>query len=395
MKLYMKSGLTYVFLPLLSAVVYSSVSFWWGGSAEELCLPYFVWPLYFMLKFFREDSKKMMGKKEIAITGVCAGMVALIKFNSLGFFAAWMLVVVIMRILQKEWKRLIGDCFCFLGWMLVPFLPWIVYFAVNDALFFWYQGYIHYNVFVYADFSDETLGIGTRIYKLAKIFYWLIREHFQYFAFILLGIGHIIFHPKRKWMEKMSVSFLLFFLFLGIYVGGVELKYYSMPLTVFTVLGFSTLGSLMEKWIKTEFFKQKVWMTVGMCVSVFLAIFLMRGLSLNTEYMKTETEDLYLSKLCSAMEIKEDTTLLNISCFDVGLYTMSGVVPNCYWFQTQTLPLDDVLIEQSEYIREKKTDYIVAREYYPKEVEEGYELIAAEREEERGFTYYLFRKKGL
>lgn len=395
MKLYMRSFLPYVFLPVLSAVIYSSVSFWWGGSAEELCLPFFVWPLYFMLKYFKEEPENGMGLREIAITGLCAGAVALIKFNSLGFFAAWMLVVVIILLGKKEWKRVVTECFWFLGWMLLPFLPWVIYFGVNHALAFWYQGYIYYNVFVYADFSDETLSLGTRIYKLAKILYWLVIEHIQYFAFIILGIGTIVLHPKRKWMEKFAVISLCFFLFLGIYIGGVELKYYSMPLTVFAVLGFCSMGIFLE-WLAKGNMEEKKWLAVlGTGVSILGAVVIMSQLSLNTDYMKTPKEDLYLSKLYSAMEVDEDTTLLNISCFDVGLYTMSGVVPNCYWFQTQTLPIENVLIEQDNYIREQRIDYIVAREYYPEIVNEGYDLIATEKEEERGYTYYLFRKKGL
>ena len=394
MKLYMKSGLAYVFLPVLSAVIYSSVSFWWGGSAEELCMPFFVWPLYFMLKYFKEDFAKRIGRKEIALTGLCAGMVALIKFNSLGIFAAWMLIVVLIGLKQGEFKKTVADCFWFLFWMFLPFVPWIIYFAINQSLFFWYQGYIHYNVFVYANFSDETLSLGTRIYKLAKILYWLILEHIQYFAFILLGVGHIVLHPKRKWMEKIAVVFLCFFLFLGIYIGGVELKYYSMPLTVFTVLGFCSLGMLVEVVWKKEVFSKKLVLAGFVGISMILSAFLMTRLSLNTEYMKTKKEDLYLSKLYSAMEVDENSTLLNISCFDVGLYTMSGIVPNCYWFQTQTLPLDDVLTDQAQYISSQKTDYIIAREYYPAIVEENYDLIATEIEEERGFTYYLFQKKG-
>lgn len=395
MRLYMNSYLPFIFLPVLSAVIYSSISFWWGGSAEELCLPFFVWPLYFMLKYFRKDSGELMGRREIAITGLCAGVVALIKFNSLGFFAAWMLVVVIIDLLQKEWKRIFTDCFWFLGWMFLPFVPWIIYFAVNDALIFWYQGYIYYNVFIYADFSDETLTVGTRIYKLAKILYWLVIEHIQYFFFIILGVGTIVLHPKRKWLEKFAVVALCFFLFLGIYIGGVELKYYSMPLTVFAVLGFCSVGMFLEFLWKNEIRGKYFGVLVGIGGSILCSVLLMNRLSLNTDYMKTAKEDLYLTKLYSAMEVREDTTLLNISCFDVGLYTMSGIVPNCYWFQTQTLPIEDVLVEQSRYIKEQKTDYIVAREYYPEVVWEGYELIATEMEEERGFTYYLFRKKGL
>lgn len=393
MKLYMKSSLAAVFLPILSAVIYSSVSFWWGGSAEELCLPFFVWPLYFMLKHFKKAKEKNLGRKEIAITGLCAGAVALIKFNSLGFFVAWMLTVTVINVIQKKWKKLFEDCFWFLGFMFLPFLPWVVYFAANNALFFWYQGYIYYNVFVYADFSDEALTLGTRVYKLAKILYWLIIEHIQYFCFILVGMCEILLNFKRKWLEKFAVFSLAFFLFLGIYIGGVELKYYSMPLTVFAVLGFCSIGTLVEKYFgKKDLRKRYGIITV---ISVFCSVFLMQVLSLNTEYMKTPKKDLYLSKLYSAMEVKEDTTLLNISCFDVGLYTMSGIVPNCYWFQTQTLPLDSVLTEQEEYIKEQKTDYIVAREYYPEIIWEGYDLITTQKEEERGFTYYLFRKKGL
>ena len=34
--------------------------------------------------------------------------------------------------------------------------------------------------------------------------------------------------------------------------------------------------------------------------------------------MKTEKDDLYITKLHHAMEIEEETTLLNVSCFDIG-----------------------------------------------------------------------------
>jgi len=244
-------------------------------------------------------------------------------------------------------------------------------------------------------------------------------------------MGTVILHPKRKWMEKFAILALCFFLFLGIYIGGVELKYYSMPLTVFAVLGFCSIGEFVEwladKWgskkqkgsikeeekqgereqkvvleVKWEQRRKKAFVrnlklrwALGSVISIAVSSSIMTQLSLNTDYRKTKKEDLYLYKLSSAMEVKEDTTLLNISCFDIGLYTVTGIVPNCYWFQTQTLPIEDVLIEQSQYIREQKVDYIVAREYYPQVVEEGYELIATEREEERDFTYYLFCKKGL
>ena len=95
------------------------------------------------------------------------------------------------------------------------------------------------------------------------------------------------------------------------------------------------------------------------------------------------------------MRLKEDPTLLNIGCLDAGLYTVCDIVPTCRWFQTQTINMDLVYEEQESYVREGRTDFVLARDGYPDVIFEKYELAGEENGlwGNRKFTYYLFEKK--
>ena len=391
---YADEAIAFSLLPVLGAVVYSSVSFWWGGSAEEFCLPFLVWPFYYFLFLIEKEEFEKKDDKKVLLTGICAGIVALIKFNILGFFAPWGIFLFLKLLLKKEYKGLLALCGWFFLGFLLPFLPWFIYFGLNNGLKDWYKAYIYYNVFVYADFSREEYTLYDKIYQLAKILYWLILEHIRYFAFIILGVICYLADRNTKLLDKAGIVFLCSFTFLGIYIGGVELKYYSFPLTVFAVLGFCYLGKgiqkLLNKGPKRLLGK---WQSAGILLTLLLSVGIMYFGSINTEAQTVKKEEHYLYRLQQLMEITEDTTLLNISSFDIGLYTVTGIVPNCYWFQTQTLPIEDVLVEQAEYMKQGKTDYVVARDYYPEVIREQYELIGEETDPLRDCKFYLFEKK--
>ena len=204
------------------------------------------------------------------------------------------------------------------------------------------------------------------------------------------------------------VPVLFFFLFLGIYIGGSELPYYALPLAVFTVLGFGLLGSVLDKliWIRREGASQSshhlethrygCWPYLISCMlSLILSVGIIWTTSINIPHMLVKKEDVFLYKFRDIVMESENPTLLNIGCLDAGLYTVCDIVPTCRWFQTQTLPIDDVLAVQEEYIREGQTDYVLARDSYPEVVWEQYELVGEEpwSQGELDFTYYLFRRK--
>lgn len=414
--LYVKRGTALVLSPLVLAVIISSRSFYWGGSAEEVCFPFLVWGLYLVMNYFKNQyPEEAMSGRKIFIGGLLAGMVANIKFTVLGFFFAWMMCVFFSFLVRKEFMKGIKSCFIFLGGMALPFLPWVIYFALGHGLYEWYWGYVYINVFVYSNLNGEGPTLFERTYTLSKLLYWLIRANIIYFIFLIPGMIWVIMGKKKKWLERFLPLALSFFLFLGIYVGGSELPYYALPLAVFTVFGFALIGRVLE-WGAGKASRQSgqqrarrgesdrgirsnsvgslaVLAALASCTAL-LGIGIIWTNSMNIPHRLEKKEDIFLYKFKEIVEETPNPTLLNIGCLDAGLYTVCDIVPTCRWFQTQTLAIDEVEKEQERYIREGQIDYVLARDYYPEVIWDRYELVAQAPwyQGELEFTYYLFRR---
>lgn len=380
-----------VLAPMVLAVTISSYSFYWGGSAEEICLPFYIWGLYLALKYFmKKYPYEKMGWKTLLCGGILAGMVANIKFTGLGFFFAWMMMAAFAFLALKDFWGAVKASLIFLGGMAITFIPWIIYFGWNHSLYEWYYGYVYINVFAYSNLQGEGPNLFDRIYTLSKLLYWVIIKNIIYFIFIIPGVIWTILGRNKKWLQRLLIPALCFFLFLGIYVGGSELPYYALPLAVFTVLGFGLLGHLAEKMhgLKT---------CIGSIVTLAISMGIVWVCSINIPYMSEKKEDIFLYRFRDIVVQEENPTLLNIGCLDAGLYTVCDIVPTCRWFQTQTIHIDDVLVEQERYIREGQITFVLARDSYPEVVWEKYELVdeALWYQGETEFTYYLFRLKDI
>lgn len=440
LSLYLKKDLALLLSPLPLAAAFVSNSFYYGGSAEEICLPFLLAGLYLILRYFKEAyPEKVMDRKTVFLGGLLAGMVANIKFTVLGFFFAWMMCIAIAFLVKKDLKGAFKACGFFLLGMFLPFIPWIIYFALHHALYDWYWGYVYINVFAYSNLNGEGPGLGERIYTLAKLLYWVARKNFCYFVFVIPGVlWYLLPGKKKRILPAVTMICLCFFLFLGIYVGGSELPYYALPLSVFTPLGFILLGKVLERIRELaanrrrdtrtdteaeETVRQRedvpasgsettkentvcgngrrkeqmgsvTWLVWSAAILVVMEV-LLCSLSMNFPFHKIKKEDHFLYKLAAVVEQEEDPTLLNIGCLDAGLYTVCDIVPTCQWFQTQTVIMDTVLSEQERYIREGQIQFVLARDAYPDVIFERYELAAEEDWTENGqdFTYYLFRRK--
>lgn len=390
LQLYLKKSISYLLLPFTMAFVYSSFSFYWGGSAEEFMLPFLAWGLYFSIYHFKKTYPETMPYKIVLINGMLAGVIANIKFNSLGFFFAFMMMVFFSEIIQKKFRQAFVSCFLFLGGMLLMTVPWILYFTYNGALFSWYEGYLYYNIFLYSNLSGEGPTVFERIYTLSKLLYLIVIDNIQYFAFIILGFIGVVFSRKTKVIEKINLISLVVFLFLGVYIGGVVLPYYSLVLSVFTVLGFIVVGHAIQ-WIMKNREINKLYNIVALAVSLCL-VFL---LSMNREYLSDTKDSVFLTQFKEIISETDKPTLLNCGCLDAGLYTVCNIVPNCRWFQTQTLPISLVKDEQNRYIREERIDYVLVRGEKPTELDAHYELVAQKEQKinDEIFTYYLYKKR--
>jgi hypothetical protein len=385
------------------AAAFASNSFYWGGSAEEICLPFLIWGLYLSLAYFkREYPAKTMDMKTVFLAGIFAGMTANIKFTQLGFFFAWMMCIAFSFLALRDFKGAVRACLIFLGGMALPFLPWLIYFGIHHALYDWYWGYVYINVFAYSNLNGEGPGLYERVYILAKQLYWIIRTNWIYFIFIIPGVLYLLGDKGRDGKRRLLPAFhlisLCFFLFLGIYVGGSQLPYYALPLSVFTVLGFVPVGKAAEglvKRVSLETGGRKLCLMAGGLVTLGISVGVVYTFSMNISYMQVKKEDHFLYHFKAIVEQEEQPTLLNIGCLDAGLYTVCDIVPTCQWFQTQTVIMDTVLSEQERYIREGQTSFVLARDSYPDVIWEQYELAAEEvwYQDEIPFTYYLFRRK--
>ena len=398
LRLYLSHKVSLLMLPIGALAITVSKSFYWGGSAEEFCLPLMAWGLYYSVKYFKEDYPEQMSWKYVFLFGCLAGCIMLIKFNLLGLYFAWMGMLTLANMNAEKWKSSIGNCLVFLAGMVLPVIPWLIYFGMNHALDDWYQAYIYCNVFLYSDIYEGTMFSTDKIYILAKILYWLIWDNFVYFVFIILGFFGILVQKKFCWYEKINVYMMFGFLFLGIYIGGTSLFYYSLPLAIFSVFGLLVIGQIVE-WALSQFYIEEIfqkYLGIFVIVGYIGVMFLAWNMSMNTGYAKQQKEDFYLYKFREVVLQEESPTLLNISCLDAGLYTWADIMPNCRYFQSNAVHgFDEVGEEQLRYIQEKRVDFILARDFYPEEIEQNYELIMEENYGymEQNFMYYLFKRK--
>lgn len=407
--------------PILLACMCASKSFYWGGCAEEICLPFLLFPLYVLLRTLQHSRRAEFSPKDVFLSGLCCGFVFCVKFTLMGFFLGFALSVILTCRSFREFARLAG---WFLLGTLLPFVPWLIYFGITGGLDDWYRVYIYTNVFLYSDFGANSHGASAsqKIYDLAKLLYWLILDNLQYFILVIAGLLWMLLRKGVSFAGRIAPALMFALTFLFIYIGGAHLPYYAFPLTAFAVTGMAGAGTLLDR-IAARVVLQKsipadgarkagssrrtggniMLVTAGILFSLVISYAVIFRCSWNMDYLGTPKDQIFLTSFTedinkdreAGIVDRDHTTLLNIGCLDSGLYTTTGIYPTCYWFQTQTLPGGEVDREQLSYILEGRTDYIVARDSYPEAIFEHYEQIDEFHQtlQLQDFTYYLFRKK--
>ena len=397
-RLYCRKQTAMILLPVLAMGTLSSLSFYWGGAAEEFCIPLMVWSLYMSLRYFKEDYPNVPSWKMIFVNGIFAGIIMQVKYLMLGFYFAWMAVMALMHFTPKNFKKSLHNCVVFLGGMGLTMVPWLLFFGIHGALDDWYQCYIYNNIFLYSDLSGESVSLVGKVYDLAKILVNLIRDNVSYFSFIVIGMVFLLFYRQSKWYEKINLYAMFAFLFLGIFIGGANIFYYSIPLMIFTSIGLGAIGVIVE--YIYGIIKAKIRIK-GYNILVILSFVLCLGgaykLSMNPEYMKIDKDDHFLYRFRDIVQAEENPTLLNVNMLDSGLYTVANVVPSVKYFQTNGIAFEEMFEEQERYIKEGLTQFVICRFEYPDYILDKYELVAEESFKTDGKNdsmYYLFQLKG-
>lgn len=395
----------YMVTALTGAVVYTSIDFYWGGSAEEFLFPWIMWGMYLSVKYFRQEYPASMDYRKVLMGGVLAGFVLNIKFNSLGFFFAWMAAVFFADIIgERAVQKAFASCVVFLSGMGLATLPWIVYFGINGAIKDWIYVYIYKNVFEYS----KKLTLSERLVK----FYDIMKNHAlnNKLVFALIFIAMVYFLAAAvigilkkngraeidiplldvRISELLNLGALLFFLVLVIFIGGVSLPYYPFPMNGFVVFGFTAFCYIIEK------FANEVLSLILIAASMVAVVASCLLLSVNVKSMNLKKENLFLFKFRDYIVSSgvENPGIILEYTFDIGLYTVLDVNPICYYFQTQTLNMQEVLDYQKQYVHSGEADFVVSVEYEAEGLDDRYDLVMKDRCVFYNFdqTYYLYQR---
>lgn len=366
MELYVKSGAICI-IPILAAGITASRSFVHGGSLEELSLGIFAYSFYSILRCLH--TKEDMKQNVLLKNGILAGILFWSKFTIVGFYIAWIAIIFLYFVLQKNFKKAIESLCFFVGGMVISTIPWIIYFGVNNAVGTWLKVYIWDNIFGYARQNDSNILL--RMFSALKI---TVREmkfysNWGYSLFVALGSTGFLLASRKNvnFLEKVAVFFMELLMSVGIYVGGNVQDYYNLPLAVFSILGlvvvtagWEWLQKYLPHKINTYLVNKKI--IIGTIICIISFIISNTGaylLSSNTYLLGVEKKNLPQYRFAELIKKSEDSSILNYAFLDGGFYTVLQSVPQVRYFCTMNMNYLDVLQIQTGYIEQQLTNWVV------------------------------------
>ena len=363
----------YAAMPVLAVLLYSSVSFAQGDSAEEMALPMMMGTLLGVCTFLKSE-KKQMDARSLILHGFLIGCVFWIKFTMIGVQAGLLGWVLIRHLYRKEWKAFWHS----IGWLAAGFglstLPWVIYFGLNGAIADWLKVYLYDNLFLY---SGESAGLLSRVKAMALSGLDWVWSNLRYTALIGFGIAWFVIREKQT---RAAVVLMAIMGALAVFIGGKSYPYYGFALAGMTVLGLVPLaGVRLPKWAAAA--------ALAACVALCPVI----SHNMTADYgapFGSQKEDTMQHRI--AAQIPEGASLLNYGFMDAGFYTAAGIAPQVKYFHRTNVPLQEMISEQNRYVDEGLTDYVVARQEldHPR-----YELVCEENSP--NFWYekvYLYRR---
>lgn len=396
-KIFLSNKSAYFILPIFMMLMCTSASFVHGGSAEEFCVPLMMITLYYFMKHFKVRE---LSYKEIAVAGLCAGCVLLIKFTLLGFWFGFMACIFFHLFFEKKYKKAFTSCIWFLVGMFAPLLLTLIYFGVHHGIKEFIEVYFIDNMTLY---GDVKLNIIKRLYKLVKGFLNATLSNGPAVFILTIGYIYAVFKLNKKTNEKIYMTLLFLFTILGIYFGLRFYQYYLFPVLIFMLISLIWIFTKIQKKIDDLVNKKRRLYLIVTCVTCILFTIIFA----NYRSMIFKKKDsLFQYEFRDIILKEENPTLVNMGFLDCGIYTLTNLVPTTYFFEKQNISYEkfpDNLDAFNKYIEDKETMFIV---YYTRDALEilqrenemlfkNYELIksASQKLEKRDFNAFLFKVK--
>ena len=363
---------SYIILPILTFIITTSKSFVHGGSCEEYCFPLFSISFYYFIKYFIDNR---LTNKEILLNGLLAGCILITKYTFLGFWIGFVILIIIDFLRKKDVKEAFKFCFLFLTGFLIPFFITIIIFYLVGGLKDFIWDYFIINITAYGPF--KSFNVTTMLLIL----------------FYLVGAGGLIFSitsfimplfiiPINGMESRLKINIIGLFLvtLLFIIICLKDYIYYILPIAIFipiSIIGFIFL-------IKKNDFPIKKYLYI----IIFIICIILGGFNANyKEDMFKSKNELFQFKYANYINNFENPTLVNMTSLDVGIYTLTGIVPNTKYFELQNINYDrfsDNIDGLNDYAYNKKVKFLVysieGNKYtIPDYVNNNYDLVYEDR----------------
>ena len=356
--LFFNKKYSFVLLSFIAVVLTTSSTFVHGGSCEEFCLPFIAVSLYYFIRHFNKE----LSTKEIIINGLMAGLVLMMKYTLLSFWIGFGFVIFVDYLFKKEYKEFILFCFYFLIGMFIPFFIVLIYLLINGAVKDFFDVYFVINM---SSYVDHDFGFFERIIRviihLFELLYGVLISHKIVIPIFLLVIIYVVFGKYDDKKLKISLIGLLLFMVFFTFWGLRVYIYYFLPILFLGLVIFILYSvSLVQKYI--DIIIDSKFMILIFCVIISLTPFVSYLFANYKDYIGRTRDDYFQYKYADYINRFDSPTLLNTGYIDLGVYTVSGVIPNTRFFELLNIPYEkfpDNEDSLERYIRNKEVKFIV------------------------------------
>ena len=387
---------TYLLIPVFCLACYSSQSFYFGGSAEELTLPFSVIILYVGLKAVKE--KRMFTIKEAFLTGVLSCVVFWTKFTLCGFYLGFLIFVVIYAIRNKVAKDILKLAASYIAGFICVTVPVFLFFLIKGTPADLINGYFISNLVVYPDLMmpDYSQNVPIVNYLLQQVNIFFSYMQFEHVLYVFIFSAFVYLIVKKDKRTVLLFLLTLFFASLGIVAPGYILPYYLIGLKEFVPLGFIPLLLLVQnamKIIKNNNLRKAVASYAVISIAAYYI------LTCQSVFLLGKSRDQYPQfRFAQIISQYDNPKIINYGTLDTGIYFASHTLPfNVHYCMNSDF--EYYTYEQKASVAAGEADFIITRN---KTYEwDNYELIAQETMPQINFddeidytTYYLYQRIG-
>lgn len=202
---------------------------------------------------------------------------------------------------------------------------------------------------------------------------------------------------KNRGQQNALVAWLIFITIFFLFWGLKIFEYYLLPIFFLLILFILICLTLLYKEYIDNIKKEKLKIFIILfliCIPIFTYM--------NANYkddMKKKKSDYIQYKYAKYINKYQKPTLLNMGYLDIGVYTLTGIIPNTRFFEVQNFSyakFSDNINEMKKYIKNKQIKFIIfVNSDPPKSVYDNYEKIYYDNYifENMPFTAYLFKLK--